>query len=72
MYQIILTKFASEVRVVVTRNNKRITAVRDRDVKTAVKQAVKLVRYARKGGHFNCHCSLVGLFGERLSTNGER
>lgn len=53
MYQLIVTKFHSEVRVVVNRNNKRVTAVRERDVKTAVKQAVKLVRYARKGGDWN-------------------
>lgn len=50
MYQLIVTKFHSEVRVVINRNNKRITAVRERDVNTAVKQAVKLVRYARKSG----------------------
>ena len=52
MYQLIVTKFASEVRVVVNRNDKRLTCVRERDAHTAVKQAVKLVRYARKGGDF--------------------
>lgn len=50
MYQLIVTKFPSEVRVVVNRNNRRITAVRERDVKAAVKQAVKLVRFARSSG----------------------
>lgn len=53
MYQLIVTKFASEVRVIVNRNERRLTVVRERDMQTAVKQARKLVRYARKQG-FGC------------------
>lgn len=50
MYQLLVTKFPREVRVMVNRNNRRLTSVREKDLRTAVKQAMKLVRCARKCG----------------------
>lgn len=53
MYQLIVTKFKSEARCVVNRFDgdkcRRVTAVRERTVEAAVKQAVRLTRMARKG-----------------------
>lgn len=50
MYQLLVTKYPHEVRVMVNRNNRRLTCVKEKSLKLAVKQAVKLVRMARKGG----------------------
>jgi hypothetical protein len=50
MYQLLVTKYPHEVRVMVNRNNRRITVVKEKSLKLAVQQAVKLVRMARKGG----------------------
>lgn len=50
MYQVFITKYHNEVRVMVNRNNRRLTCVKEKSLKLAVKQAVKMVRMARKGG----------------------
>lgn len=50
MYQLLVTKYPNEVRVMVNRNHRRLTVVRAKNVQEAVKQLRKNIRYARKAG----------------------
>lgn len=50
MYQLLVTKYPHEVRILVNRNNRRLTCVKEKSLELAVKQAIKMVRMARKGG----------------------